>query len=191
MIEVNWSAFRAKERHFHETNLSAKQHQEKENARVPEPDGNARRTQGAETTSGQRPKTVDRYRAAETRSHLAPVNAKRSKEDFPKSARLRKRPEFLSLSRTGKKVHSQHFVVISRSNDRGESRLGITVSGKVGNAVARNRIKRVVREIFRTGRGELGMAVDILVVAKAGAALLARGVIEKEIKKSLNASRSR
>jgi ribonuclease P protein component len=116
------------------------------------------------------------------------VNANGSREDFPKSARLRKRPEFLSLSRTGKKVHSHNFVVISQSNDRGESRLGITVSGKVGNAVARNRIKRLVREIFRTGRRELGSAVDILVIAKPGAASLGSRLIEKEIKKSLNAS---
>jgi ribonuclease P protein component len=68
------------------------------------------------------------------------------REKFPKSARLRKRPEFLKLSRAGHKHQSANFVVISRPNDRAETRLGITVSGKVGNSVVRNRIKRQVRE---------------------------------------------
>ena len=45
------------------------------------------------------------------------------------------------------KFHSAHFVT-SGKNDRGETRLGITVSGKVGNAVARNRIKRSLRELL-------------------------------------------
>jgi ribonuclease P protein component len=119
------------------------------------------------------------------------VNAKGSSEGFPKSARLRKRPEFLSLSRTGKKVHSHSFVVISQSNDRGESRLGITVSGKVGNAVARNRIKRLIREVFRRRRAELDTAVDILVIAKPGAASLGPELIEREINNSLNKPRKR
>ena len=54
-------------------------------------------------------------------------------ERFPKTARLRKRPQFLKLSRTGSKFQTAHFVVISKTNDAIESRLGITVSGKVGN----------------------------------------------------------
>ena len=53
-------------------------------------------------------------------------------ERFPKTARLRKRPEFLKLSRTGSKFQSANFVVISQAHDGAESRIGITVSGKVG-----------------------------------------------------------
>ena len=89
-----------------------------------------------------------------------------TRETFSKSARLRKRSEFLRLSRIGKKVHSPNFVVIYESNERGESRLGITVSGKVGNAVVRNQIKRLVREFFRRRRQELLQDLDILVIAK-------------------------
>src|SRR5918999_4980828 len=90
-------------------------------------------------------------------------------EKFPKSARLRKRPEFLRLSHTGRKIHSAHFVIVSGKNQRGESRLGITVSSKVGNAVLRNRIKRSVREFFRRRRHELAGGEDILVIAKKSA----------------------
>jgi ribonuclease P protein component len=114
----------------------------------------------------------------------------RGREKFPKSARLRKRPEFLSLSRTGKKVHSPNFIVISKSNERGESRLGITVSGKVGNALVRNRIKRVVREFFRRRRHEWVPDSDIVVIARKGAAALSSGFMQKELENSIGEQRS-
>lgn len=113
------------------------------------------------------------------------------KEIFPKSARLRKRPEFLNLSRTGKKVHSPNFIVIRASNARGESRLGITVSAKVGNAVVRNRIKRLVRELFRRRRHEWLAASDIVVIARKGAATLSSAMIQKEIDESLKEQQNR
>ena len=118
------------------------------------------------------------------------MNAARGQEKFPKSARLRKRPEFLNLSRTGKKVHSPNFIVIRANNKRGESRLGITVSAKVGNAVVRNRIKRLVRELFRRHRHELA-ALDIVVIARKGAATLSSAMIQKEIGYSLGEQQNR
>lgn len=114
----------------------------------------------------------------------------RGREKFPKSARLRKRPEFVSLSRTGKKVHSPHFIVISKSNERGESRLGITVSSKVGNALVRNRIKRVVREFFRRRRHNWLPASDIVVIARKGAGALGSTLMVQELQDSINAARS-
>jgi ribonuclease P protein component len=114
----------------------------------------------------------------------------RGREKFPKSARLRKRPEFVSLSRTGRKVHSPNFIVISKRNERGESRLGITVSGKIGNALVRNRIKRLVREFFRRRRHEWFPASDIVVIARKGAAALCSDLIQKELENSIREQRS-
>ena len=111
-------------------------------------------------------------------------------ERFPKSARLRKRPQFLRLSRSGKKSHTPNFVVICENNDRGETRLGITVSGKVGNAVVRNRIKRLVREFFRHRRQELARGLDILVIAKKTAAGVSSTLVENELGRSLGNHRS-
>jgi len=113
-----------------------------------------------------------------------------TRETFSKSARLRKRSEFLRLSRIGKKIHSPNFVVIYESNERGESRLGITVSGKVGNAVVRNQIKRLVREFFRRRRQELLQDLDILVIAKKSAADISSAQIEIELGKSLGYRRA-
>jgi ribonuclease P protein component len=107
-------------------------------------------------------------------------------ERLPKSARLLKRAEFLKLSRTGAKLQSASFIVISSTNHRPESRLGITVSGKVGNAVIRNRIKRQVREFFRRRRAALRPGTDILVIARKDAAGLAGRSIESELGRALN-----
>src|SRR2546430_11129915 len=87
-------------------------------------------------------------------------------EGFPKTARLRKRREFSRLSRSGRKTHSANFVVITKTNDVGETRLGITVSGKVGNAVGRNRIKRLVGVFFRRGRRALGGGIEVIVFSR-------------------------
>jgi ribonuclease P protein component len=100
---------------------------------------------------------------------------------LPKTARLRKRREFLQLAKTGSKNQSEHFVVISRSNRSGECRLGITVSGKVGNSVMRNRIKRHVREFFRRRRADWQPGADFLVIARKGAAALSSCAIAAEL----------
>ena len=113
------------------------------------------------------------------------------RESFPKSDRLRKRPEFLRLSRTGKKVHSANFVVISKANDVGQTRLGITVSGKVGNAVVRNRIKRLVREFFRRHREELPAGLDVLVIAKKNPTDISFSRIGSELERSFADQRTR
>src|SRR3954466_2645705 len=90
-------------------------------------------------------------------------------EGFPKRARLTKRSEFLTLSREGKRVHTSHFIVLTKGNDMGQSRLGITVTTRIGNAAVRNRIKRLVREFFRRHKDRMLKASDIVVIAKQGA----------------------
>jgi len=54
-----------------------------------------------------------------------------------------------------------------------ESRLGITVTRKIGHAVARNRIKRLVREVFRRHRSRVAPGLDMVWVAKRQAAEVA------------------
>lgn len=88
-------------------------------------------------------------------------------QGFPKERRLRKRREFLAVQRQGKKVHGTHVLVVVLSG--GSGRLGITVSKKVGNAVTRNRIKRLIREFARTGDW-VPPCVDLVVIAKKSAA---------------------
>lgn len=87
-----------------------------------------------------------------------------------KRDKLLKRPEFIYLSRHGYSVHNRHFVVAYRLNQFGRPRLGITVTRKIGSAVVRNRIKRIVREYFRCNRHQIADNRDINVIAKKAAA---------------------
>lgn len=89
---------------------------------------------------------------------------------FKKAERILRRAEFLALADVGKKIQNRHFIAISRAGSQNCSRLGITVTKRVGGAVTRNRIKRRVREFFRTHKGSLRGALDINIIAKRAAA---------------------
>ena len=110
-------------------------------------------------------------------------------ERFPRSVRLRRRSEFLEVQERGRRVHTPHFVVLFRARAGGGAgvRLGVTVSKKVGDAVRRNRVKRLVREAFRRGKTSFPASHDVVVVAKTGAATL--GV--REVAAELGAVRGR
>ena len=87
---------------------------------------------------------------------------------FRRDRRVRKRPDFQRAQREGRRIATLHFVfVIAPCEDAsGGSRLGITASRKVGNAVRRNRLKRLVREAFRATEGFLPAGFDLIVICK-------------------------
>ena len=58
------------------------------------------------------------------------------------------------------------LVIHSKPNELGHPRLGLSVSKKVGKAVKRNRIKRLLREAFRLSRGRFPQNLDVLVVVR-------------------------
>lgn len=97
-------------------------------------------------------------------------------EGFPARLRLRKRREFLRVQRKGRKLQLEHFLVFAapleasaeHQADLPPTRLGITVTRKVGNAVTRNRIKRLVREAFRRNRVSFPGGYDVVFIAKRG-----------------------
>jgi ribonuclease P protein component len=77
-----------------------------------------------------------------------------------------RRFEFQRATSAGRRLSARHFLVFVRDRgDGGSTRLGITVTRRVGNAVRRNRIKRLVREWFRGRSDGLGPC-DVVVVAK-------------------------
>jgi ribonuclease P protein component len=91
---------------------------------------------------------------------------------FPKKDRILKRYEFLEFYVLGKAVHSPGFILVYKIGKSGRSRIGITVSRKVGHAVARNRIKRHIREYYRLHRMAMPKPWDFHVIAKKSAAFL-------------------
>jgi ribonuclease P protein component len=80
--------------------------------------------------------------------------------------RLKKRREFKRVQGRGKKIWGRRFIYTISPGATQKTRLGITVSRKVGNAVKRNRIKRWVREVFRTHPHLFPDVVDVVVIAK-------------------------
>ena len=88
---------------------------------------------------------------------------------FPKATRILKRPEFIRLSKSGAKIQNRHFIFLYSRSNREYSRIGITVSRKVGKAVLRNRIKRLVREHFRRMRPMISGVWDVNIIAKKNA----------------------
>jgi len=99
-----------------------------------------------------------------------------------KKERITKRSEFLKLSKQGIRYNTQNFLIIIFSgNNEPIRRLGITVSKKVGGAVKRNRVKRLLREFFRLHKEQLPEASDILFIAKPGSAYLNYSALSKEM----------
>jgi ribonuclease P protein component len=90
-------------------------------------------------------------------------------ESFRPSERLRRRGEFLDVQRRGRKIVTPHFLVFLLDVTAEGTRIGVTASKKVGGAVARNRIKRLVREAFRRNKSLFPSGKDIVLVAKRSA----------------------
>jgi len=85
---------------------------------------------------------------------------------FTKTDRILKRGEYIALSKSGRRVQNEHFIAYVLPACHSRSRLGVTVTKKVGGAVKRNRIKRRVREFFRLNRHCLLGKWDINIIAK-------------------------
>jgi ribonuclease P protein component len=87
---------------------------------------------------------------------ISPVKPER----FPKSIRVK----------TGTKEKGENLIVfrLQADDDQGQ-RFGIRIPGGVKNAVGRNRIKRVIREVLRKNRGRLAANEGVVVVCRASA----------------------
>ena len=87
---------------------------------------------------------------------------------LPKSCLLRKTAEFNRVYSRGRRLYGKGFALICLRGDQQHSRLGISVPRKVGNAVRRNRIKRLVRETFRLHRPIFPGSSDIVFTVRPG-----------------------
>ena len=88
------------------------------------------------------------------------------KQGFSQRERMLKRPDFLECFARGRKKSSANFLIFYQNRRTDHPRIGITVSKKVGNAVRRNRIKRLLREFFRLHKALFLPGVDYSIVVK-------------------------
>ena len=101
---------------------------------------------------------------------------------FPDRVRLKSRAQYLAVQNHGRKIYSKHFLIFFCENAVGWTRIGITISKKVDKrAVARNRLRRRIRELFRLNANRLVSGLDLVVVARFNAAECSFENVESEV----------
>lgn len=83
---------------------------------------------------------------------------------FTRRERVRRRAEYQRIYDRGVKLHGRLFTLFRFANGLEVGRLGIAATRKFGGAVARNRAKRLIREVFR--RNKLAPGFDIVIVPR-------------------------
>ncbi len=84
--------------------------------------------------------------------------------------RIRKSSHFRFVYNRGKSLVDENVVVYITKNGKNFNRIGISVSKKVGKSVTRNRVRRLIRESYRTNRVMFKSGFDIVFVARVRAA---------------------
>ena len=94
---------------------------------------------------------------------------------------------FKSAYHQGKSAVDKELLIYWRQNTLGVTRLGLTVSKKLGNSPKRNRIRRIIRAAMRARQGILPQGYDIIVVARARCLKLKSTDIERIIEETFSA----
>jgi len=79
---------------------------------------------------------------------------------------LRRNSDFSSIYKKGKSVGDRFVVVFSKKNNLPYNRTAFLASKKVGNAVARNRARRLMKESYRSVNDQFATGYDIIFIAR-------------------------
>jgi ribonuclease P protein component len=106
---------------------------------------------------------------------------------FTKQQRIYRSAEYQAILKSGIKVSDRYFrIAVNRNPGQPNSKLGIIVSKKVGPAVTRNRIKRMVREIYRLNQKNITGDLNLVVIAKPECVIQKYQDIERSLIKLLD-----
>ncbi len=94
---------------------------------------------------------------------------------------LKKNHQFQYVYKNGKSYANKYLVMYVIENGLEINRLGISVSKKVGNSIVRHRVTRLVRESYRLQESIFNSGLDIVVVARPGAATVGYKEVESAL----------
>ena len=97
------------------------------------------------------------------------------------SESLKKNHQFQFVYKNGKSFANKYLVMYVKENSLDINRIGISVSKKVGNSIVRHRVTRLVRESYRLHENIFNSGLDIVVVARPGAATVGYFEIESAL----------
>ena len=87
------------------------------------------------------------------------------------------------LYKKGKCIVNRNIVIYVKKNNSPYNNLGITAGKKVGNAVARNRAKRIIRQAYRENEINMPVGIDMIIVARASTAKIKSNILSEYFKK--------
>lgn len=99
---------------------------------------------------------------------------------FPAVCRLTSRRQYRQIYDLGIRQRARSLTLFAAPNSLDTSRVGITATRKIGDAVTRNRAKRLVREAFRRNRAKLVPPMDLVVNVHRGADATSYTEIERD-----------
>jgi ribonuclease P protein component len=141
---------------YAKANLSTEQSTPRQDARLSRAHGDQERPPGDQTPPRQRPQALNAgalLKQLVLSLDVAPVKVS---EALPQQRRLRARAQFQKIYAEGQRYDGRLLAAFLRKSESSEHRLGVTASTKaIGNAVARNRARRLLRELFRRSGAEL------------------------------------
>jgi ribonuclease P protein component len=99
-----------------------------------------------------------------------------------RSHRLRKNEQFQEVFQKGNSAANKQFVLYSAKQEgQAAFRAGISVSKKIGNAVIRNRVKRLIREALSRLESKIPSGLDLIIIARPGVEAMSLDAIEQSL----------
>jgi ribonuclease P protein component len=102
-----------------------------------------------------------------------------------KQHRLRHSVEIRQVRHHGKSWHNRYFILVKRANESPDSRFAFSVSRRTGNAVMRNRVKRLMRESIRQSLNSIQSGWDVLLIARQPAREATFSQVDRAVKELL------